>query len=146
MRITSSLLCLTAIALAAACTSTGERPAQPAAGAAAATEVAPPTAAADTPDNASPRAQAPMPAPAKRAGHPAPPPQEKPEPRSEWSIDETIAIPEELAGREILAKFRKDDGSVVIVYRRENGDVYRRKTSALGVFTRVEEQKIELEE
>lgn len=138
MRIVKSLLPLVALALAAACASTAER-----------TTSEP----ADLPDNVSRRAEAPAP-----AGEDFPPAGETAaettssspaatavEPRSEWKIDGSIPTPEELREREILAKFRHDDGSVIIIYRRPNGDVYRRKTGTLGAFIRVEEQKIELE-
>ena len=66
------------------------------------------------------------------------------EPRSEWSIDESIPTPEELEKLEILAKFKKGE-DVVIIYRAKNGDVYRRVQGALGAYSRVEESKIELE-
>lgn len=90
------------------------------------------------PLNASPQATLPAPAPA-----PAKP---EVEPRSEWRIDESVETPEELAGREILAKFQKDDGRTVIIYRQPNGDVYRRISGAFGAYTRVEEAKIEIDD
>jgi hypothetical protein len=73
-----------------------------------------------------------------------PPPPPEVEPRSEWSIDESIETPEELRGLEILAKFKKG-ADVVIFYRRPNGDVYRRVEGRLGSYRRVEESKIEIE-
>lgn len=73
-----------------------------------------------------------------------PPPPPEVEPRSEWTIDESIATPEELEKLEILAKFRKGD-DVVIIYRAKNGDVYRRVEGQLGAYRRVEESRIELE-
>lgn len=100
----------------------------------------PESAAAPTADAAPVNAS---PAASVRPPHTPPPPPEV-EPRSEWSIDESIPTPEELQGLEILAKFKKG-ADLVIIYRAKNGDVYRRVEGSLGSYKRVEESKIELE-
>jgi hypothetical protein len=67
------------------------------------------------------------------------------EPRAEWSIDESIPTPADLVPYEVLAKFTKDDGRVVIIFRRE-GEVFRRLQGRMGGMTLVEESRIEIEE
>lgn len=90
----------------------------------------------EAPVNASPEARVRPPR--------TPPPPPEVEPRSEWTIDESIETPEELEKVEILAKFKKGE-DVVIIYRAQNGDVYRRVEGRLGAYRRVEESRIELE-
>lgn len=99
------------------------------------------------PVNASPTATLPAPPPEENAPGEARQRAAEPfvEPRSEWTVDDSINTPAELAGREILAKFAKDDGRTVIIYRLPNGDVYRRISGAFGAYTRVEESRIDLD-
>jgi hypothetical protein len=137
---------LAAVALSAAlatvfamagCGGAAEPISRPEGAAPAAAEPAAAGAPEGAPVNASPEARI------RPPRTPKPPPEV--EPRSEWSIDESIPTPEELEKLEILAKFKKGP-DVVIIYRARNGDVYRRVQGALGAYTRVEESKIELEE
>jgi hypothetical protein len=108
------------------------------------------TAATGDPAPANASAEAAIAAP-KRAERPArrrrePPPPPVIEPRSEWTMDESIATPADLVSQEILAKFRKDDGRFVIIYRRDDGHVIRRLQGSLGAYTLVEEAIVPPEE
>jgi hypothetical protein len=112
------------------------------------------TAPAETaPVNASPTANLEPPAaapaaaaaerPARRRKEPKP---VEVEPRSEWTIDESLPTPADLARYEILAKFPKDDGRMVVIYRRDDGEVFRRVQGRMGGLTLVEETRVEMDE
>lgn len=73
----------------------------------------------------------------RRRREPPPPPEI--EPRSEWTIDESIPTPPDLAGVEILAKFRREGEGFVFIYRRDDGEVMHRLQGRLGAYTTVEE-------
>ena len=108
---------------------------------------APAAPAEAAPVNASPTAA--LERPAATAKRPAPKPREpRPmvvEPRSEWTIDESLPTPKDIADKKILAKFLRDDGRMVIIYRR-GGKFYRRVLGKMGSLTLVEESQIEIDE
>lgn len=128
-----------ALALATGPCAGGSGTAEPAPGAPATTEEAAPV-------NASAEAtMTPPQQPARKArpvSEPPPPHEIVFEPRSEWTIDDSLTTPADVAHLEILAKFPRDEQRMVIIYRRRDGRVIQRVQGRLGNYALVEEADV----